>query len=279
MLELGAVPGGKKVVCERIVRAVPGDEGPHEIYDALTRMAKDFVMRHPLVDGWGNFGSIDGDPPADAEYTEARLAPLAVELLCGAPVPDLLINGGDGVLPHNLREVAAGAIAFLEDPTIEGECLRAHVPGPDFPTAGLVVDAGPDRVLVRARTHFEGDKIVVTELPYRVEKGGDDGVIRAIAELANERRLALRDLLDESDRAGMRIVIVPEGDPHGVLTALLEQTALEISLTVKHSLRDLLERFVREQRPRPAQLRALAERFGDERRTALPGWQSSSGEG
>ena len=234
MLELGAGPGGKKVVCERIVRAVPGDEGPHETYDALTRMAQDFVMRYPLVEGWGNFGSIDGDPPADAEYTEARLAPLAGELLGGAPVPDLLINGGDGVLPHNLREVAAGAIAFLEDPAIDAERLRAHVPGPDFPTAGVVVDASPGRVLVRARTHFEGDKIVVTELPYRVEKGGDDGVIRAIAELANERRVTLRDLL---------------------------------------------ERYVREQRPDREQLRELAERFGDERRTALPGWPPSSGAG
>jgi DNA gyrase subunit A len=277
MSELGAVPGRRRLVCRRIVRAVGGE--PEVVYEALVRMAQGWVLRYPLIDGAGNFGSVDGDPAADMEYTEARLNELAVEAVGAASVPDRLINGGDGVLPHNLREVAAAVVAFLDDPAIGPGGLAAHIPGPDFPGGGLIV-AGADgqTVRVRARLHREGDAIVVTELPFTVEKGGDDGVIVAIAELAMGRRVDLRDLRDESDRKGMRIVIVPGdgSDPERVLAALLEHTPLELELPAGFSVRELVAQYVQERRAAGAgdeeirrQILELAARHGDERRTAI----------
>jgi DNA gyrase subunit A len=273
MSEAGALLGRRRVACRRIVRAVGGD--PEVVYEALVRMAQGWVQRYALIDGAGNFGSVDGDPAADMEYTEARLAPLALDVLRGI-VPDRLINGGDGVLPHNLREVAAAIVAFLDDPAIAADGLRAHVPGPDFPGGGVIVDGvhGPT-LRVRARLHREGDAIVVTELPFTVEKGGDDGVIRAIADLAAHGLIHPRDLRDESDRGRMRLVIVP-GKREDPLEVLLERTCLEQELPADFSLRDLIAEYVDGRRAAGAgddeirrQIADLAARHGDERRTAI----------
>src|SRR5438045_1432404 len=274
----GNRPGRPYVKCANIVGYVMGNHHPHgdsAIYDALVRLAQPFSLRHPLVDGQGNFGSIDDDPPAAMRYTEARLARLAEEtlreldsdtvdfgpnydeskrepLVLPARFPNLLVNGSAGIAvgmatnmpPHHLGETIDAVIQLIEKPTANVEDLMKHVKGPDFPTGAMILgrsgirDAyrtGRGRVVMRARAHIEelrGGKtaIIVTELPYGVKKGGDNGVIKKIADLVNDKVLTeISDLADHSDRTGMRIQIELKRDarPQVVLNKLFKHTALQ----------------------------------------------------
>ena len=278
MWAAGNRPGRPYVKCARIVGDVMGNYHPHgdtAIYDTLVRLAQPFSLRYPLVDGQGNFGSIDDDPPAAMRYTEARLARLATELLeeldsdtvdfgpnydeskrepsvLPARFPNLLVNGSSGIAvgmatnipPHNLGEVTNAIIAMIDDPDVSVDKLMQHVKGPDFPTGGYIVgrsgirDAyrtGRGRVVMRARAHIEelrGGKsaIIVSELPYAVRKGGDNGVIKKIADLVNDKVLTeISDLADHSDRTGMRIQIELKRDaiPQVALNKLFKHTSLQ----------------------------------------------------
>src|SRR6266542_6315537 len=264
--------------CAKVVGEVLGKYHPHgdaPVYEALVRMVQEFSLRYPLVDGQGNFGSIDGDPPAAYRYTEARLAKIAHELLADIDkdtvdfvpnfdesereptvlptrVPNLLVNGSSGIAvgmatnipPHNLSEVVDSVITLIDDPDADVEKLMKHVKGPDFPTGGIIVgragirDAyrtGRGRIVTRARGHIEelrGGKsaIIVTELPYTVRKGGENGVIKKIADLVNDKVLTeVSDLADHSDRSGMRIQIELKRDavPQVALNKLFKHTALQ----------------------------------------------------
>ncbi|MFZ0972727.1 MAG: DNA gyrase subunit A [Solirubrobacteraceae bacterium] len=278
MNELGLRPPRKHVKCATIVGEVMGKYHPHgdsPIYDTLARMAQDFSMRYPLIDGHGNFGNIDGWGAAAMRYTEARLDALATEMLRDIdqetvdfypnfdgskqqPVvlpsrfPNLLVNGGSGIAvgmatnipPHNLREVVAATLAYIDDPDIDVEGLMKHVKGPDFPTAGTILgregirDAyatGRGRIRVQAKAHIEPigqgkEAIIVTELPFQVRKGGDGGVIEKIATLVHEKKVSeISDIRDESDRNGMRIVIELKRDaiPKVVLNKLFKHTPMQ----------------------------------------------------
>jgi DNA gyrase subunit A len=278
MNELNLRPPRKHVKCATIVGEVMGKYHPHgdsPIYDTLARMAQDFSMRYPLVDGHGNFGNIDGWGAAAMRYTEARLDSLATEMLRDidqetvdfAPnfdgskqeplvlpsrFPNLLVNGGSGIAvgmatnipPHNLREVVAATLAYIDDPDIDVEGLMKHLKGPDFPTAGTILgrdgirDAyatGRGRIRVQAKAHIEPigqgkEAIIVTELPFQVRKGGDGGVIEKIATLVHEKKLSeISDIRDESDRNGMRIVIELKRDaiPKVVLNKLFKHTPMQ----------------------------------------------------
>ena len=283
MNEMGLQPNRRYVKCARIVGAVMGQYHPHgdsAIYDTLVRMAQDFSLRHPLVDGQGNFGSVDDDPAAAMRYTEARLDGIAREMLrdldadtvdfqpnydgenmeptvLPSRFPNLLVNGSSGIAvgmatnipPHNLREVIAATVAFIDNPDIDTAGLMQHIKGPDFPTGGVILglsgireayETGRGRVRIRARAHSEPlshgkEAIIVTELPYAVKKGGDSGVIRKIAELVQEKKITeISDLRDESDRNGMRIVIELKRDaiPKVVLNKLYKHTPMQTTFGV-----------------------------------------------
>src|SRR6478672_5342014 len=283
MNELGLNPRRKHVKCAQIVGEVMGKYHPHgdsAIYDTLVRLAQDFSMRYPLVDGHGNFGNIDGYSAAAMRYTEARLDALAEEMLrdidadtvdfvpnfdgskqepvvLPARFPNLLVNGGSGIAvgmatnipPHNLREVVAATLAYIEDPDIQVEGLMKHIKGPDFPTAGTILgregirDAyatGRGRVRVQAKAHIEPigqgkEAIIVTELPYQVRKGGEGGLILKIRDLVLDKKLPeISDLRDESDRHGMRIVIELKRDaiPKVVLNKLYKHTPMQTTFGV-----------------------------------------------
>jgi DNA gyrase subunit A len=274
----GNRPGRPHVKCAAVVGEVVKHYHPHSpeaIYDTLVRMAQPFSLRYPLVDGQGNFGSVDDDPPAAMRYTEARLERLAEELLrelendtvdfgpnydeskreplvLPARFPNLLVNGSAGIAvgmatnmpPHHLGETIDAIIALIDKPTANVEDLMKHIKGPDFPTGAIIVgrsgirDAyrtGRGRIVMRARAHIEelrGGKtaIIVTELPYGVKKGGDNGVIKKIADLYNEKVLSeISDLADHSDRTGMRIQIELKRDarPQVVLNKLFKHTPLQ----------------------------------------------------
>jgi DNA gyrase subunit A len=278
MNELGLRPPRRHVKCATIIGEVMGKYHPHgdsPIYDTLARMAQDFSMRYPLIDGHGNFGNIDGWGAAAMRYTEARLDPLATEMLrdidqetvdfapnfdgskqeplvLPARFPNLLVNGGSGIAvgmatnipPHNLREVVAATLAYIDDPDIDVEGLMKHIKGPDFPTAGTILgregirDAyatGRGRIRVQAKAHIEPigqgkEAIIVTELPFQVRKGGDGGVIEKIATLVHEKKVSeISDIRDESDRNGMRIVIELKRDaiPKVVLNKLFKHTPMQ----------------------------------------------------
>jgi DNA gyrase subunit A len=310
MNELGLRPPRRHVKCATIVGEVMGKYHPHgdaAIYDTLARMAQDFSMRYPLIDGHGNFGNIDGWGAAAMRYTEARLDPLATEMLRDidqetvdfAPnfdgskqeplvlpsrFPNLLVNGGAGIAvgmatnipPHNLREVVAATIAFIDDPEIQVEGLMKHIKGPDFPTAGTILgrdgirDAyatGRGRIRVQAKAHIEPigqgkEAIIVSELPFLVRKGGDGGVIEKIANLVHEKKLPeITDIRDESDRNGMRIVIELKRDaiPKVVLNKLFKHTPMQQTFGVNMvalvdnvprtlSLREVIGHYVDHQR-------------------------------
>ncbi len=274
MSELSLTPGRPYKKSATVVGDVLGKYHPHgdsAVYDSMVRMVQDFSLRYPLVDGQGNFGSIDGDSAAAYRYTEARLTRLATELLedidkdtvdyvpnfdgqkteptvLPAKVPNLLINGSSGIAvgmatnipPHNLREVVDACIALIDDPELPQEALEAIVKGPDFPTGGMVcgrqgiVDAyrtGRGRVVMRAQTHMEeherGERIIVTELPFMVNKAR---LVEQIAQLVRDKKLeSIRDLRDESDRDGMRIVIELKRDavPYVVLNRLFKHTQMQ----------------------------------------------------
>lgn len=291
----------------RIVGDVLGKYHPHgqdAVYDALVRMAQEFSMRAPLVDGQGNFGSIDGDNPAAMRYTEVRMAKIAHALLddldketvAFAPnydgaeqeptvlptrLPNLLVNGSSGIAvgmatnipPHNLGETVDACLHLLKHPDAEIEALMAHLPAPDFPTAGTIYGvsgvrdayhSGRGRVVMRARTHREElDKnrsaIIVDELPYQVNKAS---LIARIAELVREKKLeGIGDLRDESDRAGIRVVIELRRGENAdvVLNNLYKETQLQETFSVnmvalhdgaprQMNLRDILSHFLAHRR-------------------------------
>jgi DNA gyrase subunit A len=291
----------------RIVGDVIGKYHPHgdsAVYDTMVRMAQDFSMRYMLIDGQGNFGSVDGDAPAAMRYTEVRMSRLAHELLADIDketvdfqpnydgsenepsvlptrVPQLLINGSSGIAvgmatnipPHNLSEVIDGCIALIDKPEIELAELMQHIPAPDFPTAGLLLDAhglvdayatGRGRIVIRSRTHFEdigADKqaIIVTELPYQVNKAR---LLEKIAELVKDKKIeGITELRDESDKDGTRVVIELRRGENAevVLNNLFQQTQLQDSFNLNMvaldggqpkllSLKQLLEIFVRHRR-------------------------------
>jgi len=260
----------------RVVGDVIGKYHPHgdsAVYDTIVRMAQPFAMRYLLVDGQGNFGSVDGDAPAAMRYTEVRMSRMAHELLSDLDretvdfgpnydeseheplvlptrVPSLLVNGSAGIAvgmatnipPHNLTEVIGATIALIENPELDIEGIMQHLPGPDFPTAGMINGAqgihdayhtGRGRIYVRARSHVETDdrngkdSIIVTELPYQVNKAR---LLEKIAELVKEKKLeGITELRDESDKDGMRVVIeLRRGEvPEVVLNNLYQQTSMQ----------------------------------------------------
>jgi len=309
MYEANNVWNRAYVKCARIVGDVMGKFHPHgdsSIYDALVRMAQDFSLRYPLVDGQGNFGSVDGDNAAAMRYTECRLERLASDLLADIDketvdfqpnydekeleptvlptrVPNLLVNGSAGIAvgmatnvpPHNLREIIDATIALIDNPNLGFDELLRLVPGPDFPTYGIINGAagiieayktGRGRVYVRAKADIETDDngretIIVSELPYQVNK---KRLIEAIAELHKEKKLegiAPDGLRDESDKDGMRIVIEVRKDTLGevLLNNLFQQTQMQVTFGINMvalvdgqprllSLREILEAFVRHRR-------------------------------
>ncbi len=275
MFREGLLPGKKYSKCAGVVGEVLKKYHPHgdtAVYDALVRLAQDFNMRYPLVDGQGNFGSIDGDPAAAYRYTEARLAKIAEELLADIDketvdftpnfdetteepvvlptrIPNLLINGSAGIAvgmatnipPHNLREVVDGLIMLLENPDITINDLMTLIKGPDFPTGAMIygtggiVEAythGRGLIKVRAKARIEreakgGDSIIISELPYQVNKAR---LIEKIAELVREKRIeGISDIRDESDRDGIRIVLELKRAevPQVILNNLYKHTQME----------------------------------------------------
>ena len=259
----------------RVVGDVIGKYHPHgdsAVYEAMVRMAQPFSMRAMLIDGQGNFGSVDGDSAAAMRYTEVRMSKIAHEMLADldketvdfvpnydesesepsvlpTKVPNLLVNGAAGIAvgmatnipPHNLGEVVDACIAFVDDPEIDIDGLMAHLPGPDFPTAGIINGAegireayhtGRGRIYMRARTSIEPmdsgrERIVVTELPYQVNKAR---LQERIAELVKERKIeGISEIRDESDKDGMRVVVeLRRGEvPEVVLNHLFQQTQLQ----------------------------------------------------
>ncbi|MBM4227355.1 MAG: DNA gyrase subunit A [Gammaproteobacteria bacterium] len=295
------------VKCARIVGEVMGKYHPHgdnAIYDTLVRMAQDFSLRYTLIDGQGNFGSVDGDAPAAMRYTECRLDRIAAQMLedidretvdfvpnydgkereptvLPARIPNLLVNGSSGIAvgmatnipPHNLREIINACLALIETPLLTVDELMQHVPGPDFPTAGIINGAagireayrtGRGRIYVRAKAEIEdveGDspRIVVTELPYQVNKAR---LMEKIAELVKEKKLTgIRELRDESDKHGMRVVIeIKRGEvPEVLLNNLYSQTQMQTVFGINTvalvdgqprtlDLKSLLECFLRHRR-------------------------------
>jgi DNA gyrase subunit A len=294
----------------RVVGDVIGKYHPHgdtAVYDAIVRMAQPFSMRYLLVDGQGNFGSVDGDMPAAMRYTEVRMSRMAGELLADidretvdfvpnydesltepavmpSRIPNLLVNGSSGIAvgmatnipPHNLTEIVNACLAVIDDPEITLAGLMQHVPGPDFPTAGIINGAqeivsaykgGRGRLSIRARTHFEDigkadrQAIIVTELPYQVNKAR---LIERIADLVREKQIegiSNDGLRDESDKDGMRIVIELRRGENAevVLNNLFAQTPLETVFGINMvalvdgqprllSLKEMLEAFIRHRR-------------------------------
>jgi len=275
MYEAGHTPDKKHVKSARIVGDVMGKYHPHgdtAIYDALVRMAQDFSMRLPLIDGQGNFGSVDNDPPAAMRYTESRLAPPALALLedidkdtvdfqpnydgsesepkvLPARYPNLLANGAGGIAvgmatnipPHNLGEVIDACLALIRDPALSIDDLIAIVPGPDFPTGGIILGRvgirgayhlGRGSIIMRGKVEFETvrkerEAIIVTEIPYQVNKAA---MVEKIGELVREKRIeGIAELRDESDRDGYRVVIELKRDamPDVVLNQLYRFTPLQ----------------------------------------------------
>ena len=279
MYENGLYPEKAYRKCADTVGSVLGRYHPHgdaSVYDAMVRLAQDFSMRYPLVDGHGNFGSVDGDPPAAYRYTESRMSKISMEMLTNLdkdtvdmmrnyddrlnePVvlpsrfPNLLVNGSTGIAvgmatnipPHNMREVIDGICCLIDNPDATLEDIMEHIKGPDFPTAGIIMGragiraayaTGRGKVTLRARAEIVENekngrfKIVVTELPYQVNKAR---LIESIAELVKDKRIeGISDINDySSDRAGMRMEIDLKRDanPQVILNQLYSYTQLQIS--------------------------------------------------
>lgn len=292
----------------RVVGDVIGKYHPHgdtAVYDTIVRMAQEFSMRYPLVDGQGNFGSVDGDSAAAMRYTEVRMDRLAHELLTDldketvdfgenydgsleeplvlpCKFPNLLINGSEGIAvgmatkipPHNLGEVIDGLIAVIDDPTLTFEELLNLIPGPDFPTAGFILGreeihrayrTGRGIIKMRARALVEKDRrtgrerIVVTELPFQVNKAR---LIEKIADLIKDKKIeGISDLRDESDRDGIRVVVELKRDviPEVTLNQLYKMTAMQSSFGI------IMLAIVSGQ-PRVLALREVLDRFVDHRK-------------
>ena len=280
MLREGLTHNKKTSKCAGVVGEVLKRYHPHgdsSVYEALVRLAQPWNLRYPLVDGQGNFGSIDGDPPAAYRYTECRMTKLAEKLLADIdketvdfipnfddtgfePVvlptvaPNLLINGADGIAvgmathipPHNLAEVVNGAVALIDKPDLALDELMQHIPGPDFPTGGIIYgrssivqaySTGKGILRIRAKTEFETIKrksrevtaLIIHEIPYQVNKAR---LIERIAELVNDRTIeGISNIRDESDRKGMRVVIELKRDATNevVLNQLYKHTPLQVS--------------------------------------------------
>ncbi|MDR0892517.1 MAG: DNA gyrase subunit A [Mediterranea sp.] len=302
MMELGNTSDKPYKKSARIVGEVLGKYHPHgdsSVYYAMVRMAQEWAMRYPLVDGQGNFGSVDGDSPAAMRYTEARLNKLGEAMMddlyketvdfepnfdntlqepkvMPTRIPNLLVNGASGIAvgmatnmpPHNLSEVIDACDAYIDDPEIDVEALMEYVKAPDFPTGGYIYGisgvkeayrTGRGRVVMRAKAEIESgpthDKIVVTEIPYNVNKAE---LIKYIADLVNEKKIdGISNANDESDRDGMRIVIDVKRDANAnvVLNKLYKMTALQTSFSVNNvalvhgrpktlNLRELVKYFV-----------------------------------
>ena len=302
MMELGNTSDKPYKKSARIVGEVLGKYHPHgdfSVYLAMVRMAQEWAMRYPLVDGQGNFGSIDGDSPAAMRYTEARLNKLGEAMMddlyketvdfdpnfdntlvepkvMPTRIPNLLVNGASGIAvgmatnmpPHNLSEVIDACDAYIDNPEITVEELMGYVKAPDFPTGGYIYGisgvreaylTGRGRVVMRAKAEIETgqthDKIVITEIPYNVNKAE---LIKYIADLVNDKKIdGITNANDESDRDGMRIVIDVKRDANAnvVLNKLYKMTALQSSFGVNNvalvhgrpktlNLRDLIKYFV-----------------------------------
>src|SRR6202047_1604073 len=275
MYEQGHTPDKKYVKSARVVGDVIGKYHPHgdqSIYDAMVRMAQDFSMRVPLIDGQGNFGSVDGDPPAAYRYTEARLTRSAMEVLgdidkdtvdfqpnydnnekepsvLPAKFPNLLVNGAGGIAvgmatnipPHNLGEVIDACVALIDDPALGIDDLINIIPGPDFPTGGIILGRqgirsayhlGRGSIVMRGKGTIDTirkdrEAIIVTEIPYQVNKAT---MVERIAELVREKKIeGIADLRDESDRDGFRVVVELKRDavPDVVLNQLYRFTPLQ----------------------------------------------------
>ena len=304
MYEAGLTPDKPYKKCAATVGDVLGKYHPHgdaAVYDSLVRMAQDFSLRYPMVDGHGNFGSVDGDPPAAYRYTEAKMSKLSLEMLTDIekdtvdfipnydenlkePVvlpsrfPSLLVNGSSGIAvgmatnipPHNLTEVINGIVAVIDNPEIDTDELLSYIKGPDFPTAGIIMGLGGIRsayttgrgkIIMRARTEIEQmahdkERIVVTELPYQVNKAR---LIEKIAELVKDKRVdGISDIRDESDREGMRMVIELKRDANAsvILNQLYKFTQLQDTFSINMlalvdnqpktlSLREMLDHYIR----------------------------------
>ena len=277
MNELGLTPDKAYKKCAAIVGDVLGKYHPHgdsSVYDALVRLAQDFSINMPLVDGHGNFGSVDGDPAAAYRYTEARMSKMALEMLreidkdtvdfypnfddtrmqpvvLPARYPNLLVNGADGIAvgmatnipPHNLGEVIDGTVALLDNPDLSVDELLQYIPAPDYPTGGIIMGrsgirnayrTGRGGYVLRARCEIEEfnngtrERIIVTELPYQVNK---QKLIETIADYVKNKRLeGISNINDESDH-GMRVVIEIKKDANAqvVLNSLYKQTNLQVS--------------------------------------------------
>ena len=276
MFREGLLSSRRYSKCAGVVGEVLKKYHPHgdqAVYDALVRMAQPWNLRYPLVDGQGNFGSVDGDPAAAYRYTESRLTKIAEQMLrdidkdtvdfvenfdgtSAEPVvlptsfPNLLVNGSDGIAvgmatkipPHNLVEVVGGVIALIDNPELTNLEMMDYIPAPDFPTAGTIYGrdgvreaytTGRGRIIVRGKAEIETDEegnekaIIITEIPYQVNKAR---LIEHIADLVKAKNMeGIRDLRDESDRRGMRIVVELKRDANGliVLNHLFKQTALQ----------------------------------------------------
>ncbi|NCQ64761.1 MAG: DNA gyrase subunit A, partial [Alphaproteobacteria bacterium] len=301
--EGGFVAGRPYRKSAKIVGDVMGNYHPHgdsAIYDALARMTQDWSMRVPLVDGQGNFGSMDPDPPASMRYTEARLAKVANALLddldkdtvdfadnydgstreptvLPAGFPNLLVNGAGGIAvgmatnipPHNLGEVIDGCLAFIANPSITTEELIEYIPGPDFPTAPLILGqsgarsaymTGRGSIMMRARHEIETGRndrqsIVLTSIPYQV---GKNMLVERIAEAAKDKRIeGISDIRDESSREGVRVVVDLKRDasPEVVLNQLWRYSPAQASFPANMlairggrpevlALRDIIQAFI-----------------------------------
>ena len=279
MLGVGNTSDKPYKKCARIVGEVLGKYHPHgdsSVYGALVRMAQDWAMRYTLVDGQGNFGSVDGDSPAAMRYTECRLSKMGEHIMddldketvdmmpnfddsleeptvMPTKIPNLLVNGGNGIavgmatnIPtHNLGEVIDGCCAYIDNPDIDTDGLMQYIKAPDFPTGGFIYgiqgvkdayETGRGRVVMRARAEIETgethDKIVVTEIPYNVNKAD---LVKYIAELVTDKKIeGISNVNDESGRQGMRIVVDVKRDANAnvILNKLFKMTALQSAFSV-----------------------------------------------
>jgi len=304
MSELGVLSNRPYKKSARIVGEVLGKFHPHgdsSVYDAMVRMAQEWSLRYPLVDGQGNFGSVDGDSPAAMRYTEARLKRIAEETLSDIDketvdfqpnfddslsepvvlptrIPILLVNGASGIAvgmatnmpPHNLSEIIDATIAFIGNREITPDEILKYVKGPDFPTGGIIYgeqgirdacETGRGRIVVRGKTEIEithsgRECIIITEIPYMVNKAE---MIRKIADLINEKKLeGISYINDESDRNGMRVVIILKKDASAnvVLNNLYKFSSLQTTFNVNNialvrgrprmlTTKDLIDHFVK----------------------------------
>ena len=294
-------PFKKSATCVGDVLGRYHPHGDASVYDALVRLAQDFSMRYMLVDGHGNFGSVDGDPPAAYRYTEARLSKISNEMLrdlekdtvdwdpnfdesrkeprvLPSRFPNLLVNGSSGIAvgmatnipPHNLTEAINACLCVLDNPEATLADLMEHLPGPDFPTHGLILGragiraayaTGRGRVTMRARTELEEfgqnrQRIIVTEIPYQVNKRM---LIKNMADQVNEKRLeGISDIRDESDRTGMRIVIElkREANAQVVLNRLFAQTQLQTTFAI-----NMLALVKNQSQPKVLSLREILDEY------------------